>query len=62
MTLLLPSSVKLEIHICSIILINTSAKDLGVTVSKDLKWTEYIAQMVSKSGLELGGGLLAKYQ
>ena len=32
----------------------SSAKDLGITVSKDLKWTAHIAQIVAKSNRMLG--------
>ena len=32
----------------------SSAKDLGVTVSKDLKWTVHIAHVVAKSNRMLG--------
>ena len=32
----------------------SSAKDLGVTVSKDLKWTAHIAHVVAKSNRMLG--------
>ena len=32
----------------------SSAKDLGVTVWKDLKWTAHIAQVVAKSNRILG--------